>query len=129
MYCCVSPHGVGLCCCPFIYATAYKHALGKPFCSSCILGYCGCLCYREELVKKYQIKESRAVSLCYTCWCPCFTAVQEVREIEVREKGCISTCNAQLPPTVFKIHGRDGNQHESHTKRFAMQTSISVSQV
>jgi Cys-rich protein (TIGR01571 family) len=120
MYCCVSPHGVGICCCPFIYATAYEKALQKPFCLSCVLGYCGCLCYREELVKKYNINESRCASFCYSCFCPLCTVVQEVREIELRENGRISTCNARCPPTVFKMHRQDSS-HKTHTERFKDQ--------
>jgi Cys-rich protein (TIGR01571 family) len=123
MYCCVSPHHCGICCCPFIYATAYEKALNKDYCCTCLLGFFGCLCYREHLVKKYQIRESRCMSCFYGCFCPMCSVVQEIREIELRENGRISTCNARCPPTVFKMH-RANSPHQTHTQR--VKTNLGV---
>ena len=127
MYCCVSPHHVGFCCCPFIYGTAYEKALQKPFCTTCMLGYLGCLCYREQLVQKYQIKESRCYSCCVGCFCPVCSVLQEVREIELRENGRVSVCNASCPPTVFKMH-RHNSSHRTHTDRLKDQAGRVIAQ-
>lgn len=131
MYLPCSPHHIGFCCCPMMYATAVEHALGRDAIGSwnwqCCLAFCGFLCNRRQLVKKYAIKEGMCTSHFYSnCCCLC-AAVQEIREIELREGGRVSVCNAQCPPTVFKMH-RENSSATTHTQRFKKSISLDSQQ-